>query len=86
MQQRFGALEETIQAHVRALPLEKIEALSDELFRFAVRADLEAWLTQHPLPNRAQHELALAEAPEVAGAGRQLAGVLILAMNRRCLS
>lgn len=62
LQQRFGALEETIQAQVRALPLEKIEALSDELFRLAARADLEAWLARHPHPSPAPHEIALAKA------------------------
>ena len=50
LRQRFGALEESVQAQVRALPLEEIEALSDALFGFATRADLEAWLQQHPLP------------------------------------
>jgi len=49
LQRRFGALEETVQAQVRALPLAEIEALSDALFGFATRADLETWLQQHPL-------------------------------------
>jgi hypothetical protein len=49
LQQRFGALDEAVQAHLRALPLEEIEALSDALFGFVTRADLEVWLQQHPL-------------------------------------
>ncbi len=50
LQNRFGAPEEAAQKHVHALPLEEIEALSDALFGFASRADLGAWLQQHPLP------------------------------------
>ena len=49
LQNRFGALDETVQAHVRALPLAEIEALSDALFGFATRDDFEGWLQQHPL-------------------------------------
>ena len=50
LQGRFGALDEATQAHVRALPLVEIEALSDALFSFATRDDLGEWLQQHPLP------------------------------------
>ncbi len=50
LRQRFGALEEAAQKHVRALPLEKLEALSDVLFSLTTPSDLEAWLQQHPLP------------------------------------
>ena len=49
LQGRFGALDEATQAHVRALPLMEIEALSDALFGFATRDDLAVWLQQHPL-------------------------------------
>jgi hypothetical protein len=50
LQQRFGALEEAVQDHIQALPLAEIEALGDAFSGFAVRADLEAWLQQHPRP------------------------------------
>lgn len=50
LQQRFGALEESIQSHISGLPYEELRALSDALFNFATRADLEAWLQNHPVP------------------------------------
>ena len=48
LQQRFGALDESVQNHVRSLPIEELEALSDALLGFAARADLDAWLQNHP--------------------------------------
>ncbi len=48
LQGRFGALDETTQAHVRALPLAEIEALSDVLYSFASREEFAEWLQQHP--------------------------------------
>jgi hypothetical protein len=60
LQQRFGALDEAVQTHIRALPLRKIEALSDALFSFTRRADLEAWLKKHPQPKpKPQKKVAL---------------------------
>lgn len=47
-QQRFGSLEESVKAHIRSLTLPEIEALSDMIFSFAARADLEVWLSEHP--------------------------------------
>ena len=57
LQGRFGALDETTQAHVRALPLADIEALSDVLYSFASREEFAEWLQQHP-------PLAAASAPD----------------------
>ncbi|MGH9836139.1 MAG: DUF4351 domain-containing protein [Blastocatellia bacterium] len=51
MHRRFGALDEVAQAHISALSLEQLEELSDALFGFAARSDLENWLSQHPLPS-----------------------------------
>lgn len=48
LQQRFGALDESVQNHVRSLRMEDLEALSDTLLGFDARADLEAWLQNHP--------------------------------------
>ena len=50
LQRRVGTLDETLQTHIRALPLEQIEELSDALLYFSSLADLTAWLQQHPLP------------------------------------
>ncbi len=50
LQNRFGALDEAVHTHIRALPLTELEALSDALFSFATRDDLGVWLQQHPLP------------------------------------
>ena len=50
LQNRFGALDEAVHTHIRALPLTELEALSDALFGFATRDDLGVWLQQHPLP------------------------------------
>ena len=47
LQGRFGALDEPTQAHVRALPLAEIEALSDVLYGFASREEFAEWLQQH---------------------------------------
>ncbi len=51
LQRRFGALDEVMQAHVRALPLEHLEELSVALLDFAALSDLETWLQQYPLPS-----------------------------------
>jgi flagellar biosynthesis/type III secretory pathway protein FliH len=51
LQRRFGALEAAAQAHIRALPLEQLEELSEALLDFAALSDLEVWLQQHPLPS-----------------------------------
>ncbi len=42
-------LDEAAQTHIRALPLEQLEDLSDALLDFSALADLTAWLQQHPL-------------------------------------
>lgn len=51
LQRRFGSLDEATQTHIRALPLEQLEELSDALLDFAALSDLEGWLQQHPLPS-----------------------------------
>jgi len=50
LQRRFGPIDEAMQAHIRALPLEQLEALSEALLDFAAPSDLERWLQQRPLP------------------------------------
>ncbi len=47
LQRRIGLLDEATQAHIRALPLEQIEKLSDASPDFSALADLQAWLKQH---------------------------------------
>ena len=37
-------------AHIYALPLAEIEALSDALYGFASREEFAEWLQQHPQP------------------------------------
>lgn len=49
LQRRLGPLDEASQAHIRALPLEQLEELSDALLDFNTPADLALWLQQHPL-------------------------------------
>ncbi|MBM5818416.1 MAG: DUF4351 domain-containing protein, partial [Cyanobacteria bacterium K_Offshore_surface_m2_239] len=44
LQRRCGALTTEQQARLRALPLERLEALADALLDFQGPADLEAWL------------------------------------------
>src|SRR5256885_486509 len=51
LQRRFGPLDEAMQSHIRALPLEQLEELSDALLDFAALSDLEGWLQQHSLPS-----------------------------------
>ena len=48
LQRRFGALDEAAQTHIRALPLDQLEDLSDALLDFSTLVDLTAWLQQHP--------------------------------------
>ncbi len=50
LQRRFGLLDETTQSHIRALPLEQAEELTDALLDFSSLVDLKVWLQQHPLP------------------------------------
>ncbi|NOT59965.1 MAG: DUF4351 domain-containing protein [Acidobacteria bacterium] len=50
LQQRFGALDEATQSHIRALPLTQAEELIDSLLSFSSLAELKTWLQQHPLP------------------------------------
>jgi hypothetical protein len=44
---RFGKPESLVESRIRALPIEKLEALGDALFDFTLLTDLEAWLEQH---------------------------------------
>jgi hypothetical protein len=47
--QRFGALNEMTQAHIRAMAFEEHREFVIALPDFASRSDLENWLSQHPL-------------------------------------
>ena len=44
---RCGPLSEATTARIQALPLAKLEALSEALLDFSGPADLAAWLAQH---------------------------------------
>jgi predicted transposase YdaD len=44
LNRRVGALPETVQAQVEALPLERMETLALDLLDFTGLADLENWL------------------------------------------
>jgi hypothetical protein len=47
LNRRGGSLNEAIAAHIHALPLEQLEALSEALLDFSGPANLVAWLEQH---------------------------------------
>ncbi len=49
LERRFGALDELAHTHIHTLPMEQIEELSDSIFDFGSRADLEEWLRRHPV-------------------------------------
>ena len=42
-----GPLSEATTARIKALPLERLEALTDALLAFSGPADLAAWLSEH---------------------------------------
>jgi hypothetical protein len=46
---RYGPLDEDVQAHINALPVEQIKELIDALFDSSSSFNLEDWLQQHPL-------------------------------------
>ena len=48
----LGSLSETQEAHIRALPIEQLDELLENLFDFANQADLDAWLQSHPVESR----------------------------------
>jgi predicted transposase YdaD len=48
----LGALSETQEAHIRALPIEQLDELLENLFDFANQADLDTWLQSHPVESR----------------------------------
>ena len=47
LNRRCGPLSEATTANIQALPLERLEALTDALLDFSGPADLAAWLAQH---------------------------------------
>ena len=47
---RFGALEDDLIAQVERLPMEQLELLVGDQLDFTARADLIAWLADHPIP------------------------------------
>ena len=47
LNRRCGPLSEATTARIQALPLEKLEALTDALLDFSGAADLAAWLAEH---------------------------------------
>lgn len=46
----FGALEDDLIAQLERLPMEQLELLAGDLLDFTARADLLAWLADHPVP------------------------------------
>ncbi|WP_254969650.1 MULTISPECIES: DUF4351 domain-containing protein [Cyanobium] len=44
---RCGPLSEATTAHIQALPLQQLEALTDALLDFAGADDLASWLAEH---------------------------------------
>ncbi|MDX2043373.1 MAG: DUF4351 domain-containing protein [Acidobacteriota bacterium] len=48
LSQRFGALDEAIDSHIRRLSLEHVEELSGQLLSFTSLTDLQSWLSSHP--------------------------------------
>ncbi|MGH9751700.1 MAG: DUF4351 domain-containing protein [Blastocatellia bacterium] len=51
LHQRFGVLDEAMQARISALPMEQLEELSVALLDFSALSDLEDWLQRRPLPS-----------------------------------
>ncbi|NDA64008.1 MAG: DUF4351 domain-containing protein, partial [Chitinophagia bacterium] len=47
LNRRCGPLGEAATAHIKALPLEQLEALAEALLDFTGSADLAAWLADH---------------------------------------
>ena len=47
---RFGPLEDDLIAQLERLPTERLELLAGDLLDFTARADLIAWLADHPIP------------------------------------
>jgi predicted transposase YdaD len=47
LNRRCGPLSEATSACIQALPLERLEALTDALLDFSGPADLAAWLAEH---------------------------------------
>jgi len=47
LNRRCGPLSEATSARIQALPLERLEALTDALLDFSGPADLAAWLAEH---------------------------------------
>jgi Domain of unknown function (DUF4351) len=50
LQRRFGSLSEEIQAKIDGLPLERLEALGEELLDFTKIEELNGWLVGVGLP------------------------------------
>ncbi len=48
----LGSLSETQEAYIRALPIEQLDELLENLFDFANQAGLDAWLQSHPVESR----------------------------------
>jgi hypothetical protein len=46
LRRKLGPLPDSLQAQVKALSLEQLEALGEALFDFAEASDLAAWLAQ----------------------------------------
>lgn len=44
---RFGPLTPEREAHIRALPLERLEERGEALLNFSMSADLDSWLTRY---------------------------------------
>lgn len=45
---KLGPLPDDLVAKLKALNLSELEALGEALLAFSLRADLEAWLSDHP--------------------------------------
>ena len=51
LRRRFGSLPEELEIRVRALPVERLEALGEALLDFGSLADAETWLAQPETPS-----------------------------------
>jgi hypothetical protein len=47
LRRRFGPLAQETEDRIVALPLDRVEALGEDLLDFTAVTDLEAWLHQH---------------------------------------
>jgi predicted transposase YdaD len=49
LQRRFGLVGNELEAHIRSLSIEQLEALGEDLLDFGQLEDLMSWLARNPI-------------------------------------